>query len=113
MKNLTCIVCPLGCTLSVSECGGKFTVSGNNCKRGEEYAISECTLPKRVVTSTIVCENGNLVSVKTDRAIPKENVFDCMKIIKKFTANLPIKCGDVIIEDVFGSNIVATDNAAE
>ncbi len=113
MKDLTCIVCPLGCTLSVSECDGKILVSGNSCKRGEEYAISECTLPKRVVTSTVVCENGKLVSVKTDRAIPKENVLDCMNIIKKFTANLPIKCGDVIIENVFGSNIVATDNTAE
>ena len=33
-----------------------------------------------------------------------------MEIINKTTVNLPISVGDVIIKDVFGSNVVATQN---
>ena len=46
--------------------------------------------------------------IKTDRTIPKENVFECMKKINSVTAHLPLSIGDVIIKDVFGANIVAT-----
>ena len=106
-KTLTCIICPLGCELN----GNTVTsVTGNTCRRGADYATSECISPKRTVTSTVLCENGKLVSVKTDKTIPKDKVFDCMKIINNTVAHLPISVGDVIIEDVFGANIVATQN---
>ena len=51
-----------------------------------------------------------MVSVKTDTTIPKEKVFECMEIINKTSVSLPISVGDVIIKDVFGSNVVATQN---
>lgn len=108
-RSLICIVCPLGCEISVTvENGEVKDVRGNGCPRGSLYAESECTTPMRMVTSTVMCDDGELISVKTDRAIPKDKVFECMKIINKATAVLPISVGDVIIEDVFGSNIVAT-----
>ena len=97
-RKLTCIVCPMGCELTVNIEGKKVTdVSGNTC-------------PQRTVTSTVRCTDGGLVSVKTDRPIPKEKTFQCMKIINQTVATLPISVGDVIAEDVFGSNIVATQN---
>ena len=37
-------------------------------------------------------------------------MFECMKIINKTVADLPICVGDVIIMNVFGSNVVATQN---
>ncbi len=110
-KNLTCIVCPVGCQLKVKlEDGGFISVSGNSCPRGAQYAENECTNPVRVITTTMRCENGEIVPVKTDRAIPKDKIFDCMKIINNSICPLPISVGDVIIEDVFGSNIIATKN---
>ena len=110
-RELTCIVCPIGCSLSVELDNGKVvSVSGNTCPRGEKYANEECTAPKRTITSTVKCDDGQLLPVKTDRTIPKENIFECMEIINKAVAHLPIKAGDVIIEDVFGSNIVAAKN---
>lgn len=110
-RNLTCIVCPMGCSLEVELDGDKvLSVSGNTCKRGEVYAQNECTNPQRTVTSTVKCKNGAIVSVKTDRTIPKGKIAECMKIINNAQPELPIKVGDVIIEDVFGSNIVATQN---
>jgi len=111
-RELTCIVCPIGCSLTVELEGDKVLgVSGNTCPRGEKYACEECTAPKRTITSTVKCDDGQLLPVKTDRSIPKENIFECMKIINNTTAHLPICAGDVIIENVFGSNIVATKNA--
>ena len=110
-RTLTCIVCPLGCQLEVELEGKKvLSVTGNTCPRGKVYAETECVAPMRTVTSTVKCEDGSLVAVKTDRTIPKESIFDCMKIINRAVVKLPISVGDVLIKDVFGANIVATEN---
>lgn len=110
-RELTCIICPMGCSLEVEfEEKDIKSVSGNTCKRGEQYAISECTNPQRTVTSTVRCKNGEILSVKTDRTIPKEKIFECMKIINNVTPDLPISVGDVIIKDIFGCNVIATQN---
>ena len=112
IRELTCIVCPVGCSLKVELDNSEVvSVSGNTCPRGEKYAKNECTNPQRTVTSTIKCNDGSVVAVKTDNTIPKEKVFDCMKIINNTTIDLPVSVGDVIIKDVFGCNIVAADNA--
>jgi CxxC motif-containing protein len=110
-KQLTCIICPMGCSLEV-ELDGKDIVSikGNTCPRGIQYATAECTAPTRTVTTTMRCEDGRLVSVKTDRPIPKEKMGELMEIVNSSVAHLPISIGDGIIEDVFGCNIVATKN---
>ena len=110
-KKLTCIVCPLGCQLTVTLNGKEVEkVEGNTCPRGAEYAKNECTNPQRTVTSTVRTDNGGLVSVKTDRPIPKEKMAECMALINQAVAKCPISIGDVILEGVFGSNIVATQN---
>lgn len=110
-RELTCIACPLGCALTVTiEDKKVISVEGNTCPRGKDYAINECTAPVRTVTSTVMCENGDLVSVKTKNPIPKDKIFDAMSIINKTVASLPISVGDVIIEDLFGSQLVATQD---
>jgi uncharacterized protein len=98
---MTCINCPLGCTLSVEIDGENINVSGNRCKRGAEYAASEIRAPKRMVTSTVRVTGGDkpLVSVKTSGEIPKGRIFDVIHAINKKTSNPPIKVGDVVIED--------------
>ncbi len=110
-RNLVCIVCPRGCDLE-AELDGKDVkeVSGNLCPRGKRYAIDECTHPMRTVTSTAKTDNGGVVAVKTDRAIPKEHVFECMEKINALVVPLPVKVGDVLLCDVFGANIVATQS---
>ena len=108
-RELTCIACPLGCPLTVTLDGKTVaSVEGNTCPRGKDYAVNECTSPVRTVTSTVICENGELLSVKTSKPIPKENIFDAMKIINSAVAKLPVTVGDIIIEDLFGSSLVAT-----
>ncbi len=110
-RELTCIVCPMGCGLTVTlENGAVTEVTGNTCPRGKKYAETECTNPMRTITSTMRTADGGLVSVKTDRTIPKGKMMECMQKINGEIAPLPISVGDVIIEDVFGSNVVATEN---
>ncbi len=113
IRELTCIVCPRGCQLKVELDGDKVvSVSGNICKRGEAYAVSECTSPTRTVTTTVRCASGKVVSVKTSAPVPKAKVFDVMREINSTTAPDGIKIGDVIIKGVAGtdSDILATSN---
>ncbi len=112
-RKLTCIICPLGCELTVQTEGKNvIDVKGNTCPRGKVYAENECTNPQRTITSTVRCSDGCLVSVKTDKPIPKEKMLECMAVINNTVADLPISIGDVIVDDVFGSKIVATQNKA-
>jgi CxxC motif-containing protein len=108
-RKFTCIVCPLGCDLTVEIDGREVkSVSGNTCPRGKNYAENECTHPVRIVTSVVRSKSGIMVPVKTLRAIPKEKMFDVINILNKTFPELPISSGDVIIEDVFGSPVIAT-----
>ena len=108
-RNLVCIICPRGCQLSVKSEDTGIKVLGNLCPRGEKYAIDECTAPVRNVTSTIRINNRDkMVSVKTKNPIAKNKIFDLMKLIRQATVSAPIKTGDVIINNVFGTDIVAT-----
>ena len=110
-RELTCIVCPVGCNLVAQiEEGEVVSVTGNTCPRGKIYAETECVAPMRTITTTVRCQSGEILPVKTDRAIPKEKIFDAMKIINNASPVLPISVGDVIIKDVYGSNIVAVRN---
>jgi CxxC motif-containing protein len=87
-------------------------IEGFTCPRGKQYAIDECTHPMRTVTSTARTSNGGVVAVKTDRTIPKELMFDCMKEINKTVASLPVRVGDILIENILGTgaNVVITAN---
>ena len=106
---LTCINCPMGCELTVEVEDGKVvSVSGNSCKRGEIYAQSEMTAPTRTVTTTIISAEGVPVPVKTAQPIPKDKIFECTKAIKAAEVHLPVKMGQVLIEDLLGTGSAVT-----
>ena len=108
-KQLICIICPRGCTLNATV-GDEIKVSGNACPKGEKYAIDELTNPLRTVTSTVRVKNlpFTMVSVKTTDPIPKGKMAEVMKKIRAAEVNAPVKIGDVIISDVFGTDVIAT-----
>lgn len=112
-KELICIGCPLGCNLTVEMDGEQVvSVSGNTCKRGDDYARKELTDPRRIVTSTVSVAGGNLpvVSVKTASDIPKGKIRECLCALKGVTLTAPVQIGDVIVENVAdtGVDVVAT-----
>lgn len=113
-RELTCIVCPKGCQITV-ELDGKniVSVSGFTCKRGEAYARTECTAPMRTLTTTAAVVGGGVVPVKTDRTVPKELLFDCMKEINNSRVPEDALEGTVIIENILGTgaNVITTRKA--
>lgn len=116
-RNLTCIGCPLGCSIQVEiENGEVVSVTGNTCKRGEVYARKEVTHPTRIVTSTVRVDGGEIamVSCKTKEDIPKEKIMDIMECINDVRVKAPIHIGDVLIQDVAGTgvDVIATKEVA-
>ena len=81
-RELTCIVCPMGCHIKVLSDGDQIvSITGNTCPRGKEYATTECTHPVRTLTTTIKCTDGRLLPVKTKKPIPKEKIREYMDFI--------------------------------
>lgn len=110
IKKMTCIVCPMGCQLEaeLDEGGHVVSVTGNTCKRGENYARTELTDPRRTLTSTIRLfgsETERFLPVKTDGGIPKGKLFDAMDVLKNVTAKVPVKRGDVLIENFLSEGV--------
>ena len=113
-RELTCIVCPIGCQLSVTLENGVVTeVTGNTCPRGKQYATNECTNPVRTITTTARTADGGVIPVKTAQPIPKELMFDCMKEINNAVLSLPAHIGDVVIANILGTgaDVIVTANA--
>ena len=114
-KNLTCIGCPLGCSVTVEiEDGQVSRVTGNTCPRGDAYARKEVTNPTRIVTSTVRVSGGKdlMVSCKTKEDIPKDKIFAVTKALEGLCVPAPVHIGDVLLPDVAGTGvaIVATKN---
>ncbi len=113
IKKITCIECPKGCMLSVDIENCKvLKVSGNECPKGEAYAISEVEDPVRVLTSVVLACGLSLkmVPVRTDKPIPKAKILEAMGEIKRIKTKKPLRAGDVIAKNFMnlGVNLVAT-----
>lgn len=110
MKNLVCILCPRGCRLSVDD---DLTVTGNFCPRGELYAKSEATDPRRTVTATCpldlppgdVLAPARRIPVRTDGSVPKDLVPALVAELNGIRVTLPVKSGDVILRDWRGTGV--------
>lgn len=117
IKNLTCINCPLGCSISVEMDGDSIvSISGNNCPRGEAYARTEVISPVRVVTSSVKVVGGDrsVVSVKTKEPIAKDKIFDCVNAMRDISLQAPVAIGDVACKNIAdtGVDLVVTANVS-
>lgn len=103
MTELVCIVCPRGCRISIDN----GVVSGNGCKRGEAFSLSEMTCPMRTVCSTVATtfEDYPVLPVRTNGEIPKDKIADLMKEINAVVVDKKIKRGDVVIQNVVGTDV--------
>ena len=115
--KLTCIACPLGCSLTVEKLNNVITVSGNGCAKGEEYATEEILAPKRTVTATVALLGGELarLPVRTDSALPKELIGHLLRELYGISVTAPVSLGDSVLIDFRGTgiNLVATRRCAE
>ncbi len=114
-RTLTCIGCPMGCTIEVEldEAGNFVSSKGWSCLIGKRYAQEEVTAPVRTVTALVgVSGQTEPLSVKTADPIPKNRIFDCLEELKAVRVSAPVHIGDVVLENVCGSgvNVIATKN---
>lgn len=109
MKELTCIVCPVGCHLKVDD---EMHITGNRCPRGLSYATIEMTSPKRMLTTTVktVFNTVPRLSVKSKEPLPKELIFEIMLELNQILIDKHVKIGDIIVSNIHqtGIDIVAT-----
>ena len=112
--EMTCIRCPMGCRLTVTQDGDTFTVSGNTCRRGEEYGIQEMRCPMRTVTSSVRVEGGRrpVCSVKTAENVKKADIPEVLAAIRGIRVKAPVAIGDIVCPNIAGTgvNLVATSN---
>lgn len=116
-KELICINCPLGCSLTVTVRNGKAVkVEGNTCPKGEAYGKKEVTNPTRILTSTVRVSGGvqPVVSVKTASDIPKEKIMDCARALKNLRIQAPVAAGEIVLENICGTgvSVIATKNVS-
>ena len=93
--ELICINCPRGCLLQVEQQGEEITVTGNFCSKGILMRPEGADRP---------------LSVKTDRPVPKALLKECAKAVYSTHPKLPVKYGDVLIENLCGTGakVIAT-----
>ncbi|MBQ9369537.1 MAG: DUF1667 domain-containing protein [Clostridia bacterium] len=110
MMDTTCIMCPMGCALTITEENGVVTVTGNTCPRGAKYGVSEYTDPKRMVTTLVKVRGGGVLSVKTSAPIRKTLVPAALKAAAGVLLDHSVHAGDVVLADVAGSgeDLIAT-----
>ncbi|MBR2131228.1 MAG: DUF1667 domain-containing protein [Oscillospiraceae bacterium] len=117
-RNLICIGCPMGCSLTVTLVENQVTsVEGNFCKRGEQYARREVVSPTRILTTTLPVINSTrpTVSVKTAGEIPKSLLMECIRALRNITLTAPVHTGQVVYPNILktGVDIIATADALE
>lgn len=108
-KELVCIKCPRGCKLFISnfEHPDQLIVEGNQCPRGEQYAVDEIVDPKRTITATIklISETERRLPIRTDGEIPKKLYKEIVDEINKMKVTAPIKRGQVLVENIKDTGI--------
>ena len=110
MKTI-CIMCPVGCEITVNKTGTDTTVTGNACARGKDYGIKEFTKPERMLTTIVPLLNGKgTISLKTDQTIDKRLIKAALMEISQTKPATKIKPGDVFLKNILntGVNIVVT-----
>ncbi|NMC68011.1 MAG: DUF1667 domain-containing protein [Spirochaetales bacterium] len=112
--EMICIQCPLGCKIKVQldDDNKVLDISGFTCKSGKEYAMQEVTDPHRVITTSIKVIDGKceLVSVKTNKPVPKRLIPSIMDIIKNSSIHAPVGLNQVVISNIAnsGADIITT-----
>lgn len=101
-NEIVCIICPRSCKLIRNEDG---SITGYSCLRGRQYGEQEFVLPKRSITSFVRTFENEIICVKTSEPIDKKRIFDLMSLLKDFHPSGKFKVGDILIKNVFETNI--------
>ena len=93
-NKIICVSCPIGCRMTIRSKDGKITsIIGNACPKGIKYAEEEFINPLRILPTTVKVIGGELplVSVKTEKAIPKKLLLEAMAEIAEIEVKARLK----------------------
>ncbi len=105
---IQCIGCPIGCGGEVAvEDGLVAEMTGFTCNKGLAYAAEEVVAPKRMVTTTVRVSGGGLplLPVVSAMPVPKDRIFDCLRLLRGVTVVAPIAEGTIIVADALGLGV--------
>ena len=113
-KELICIACPRGCTLTVTiaDATNIIEVSGNSCPKGISYGKQEVLCPMRTLTTTVACKRARRneetmefgepefirLPETTGCEIPLEEMKSMIEKIRTITASTPVRYGDCLAQ---------------
>jgi len=114
MKQITCITCPIGCRITVEVTDGEYRFSGNQCRRGAEFAETELVSPKRSFSTTVrtVFPGAPVLPVRTNGEVPKGVIADIIRELSGIVVKEKIGIGEIVVADILGTgcDIIATSN---
>lgn len=105
---IQCIGCPIGCGGEVTVADGVVAeMNGFTCNKGLAYAAEEVVSPKRTVTTTVRVSGGSLalLPVVSATPVPKEKIFDCLRLLRGISIAAPVAEGTVIVADALGLGV--------
>ncbi|HEC89898.1 MAG: molybdopterin oxidoreductase [Thermoplasmata archaeon] len=110
--KITCIKCPLSCSIDIKKEEGGLKIEGYECEVGRRYAIEEMEKPMRILTTTVAVKKGihPVLPVRTEKEIPKNLLFDAIEILSNIIVEAPIQYGDIVYRNICGTgvNVIAS-----
>jgi CxxC motif-containing protein len=112
-REVTCIICPLGCKAKLILDEGKVvSVTNIECPRGEAYAITEINAPVRDFFTTVKVAGARvpMLPVRATGPIPKDKLMACIREVSEIVVQAPIPLGTVIVKNLLnlGVDLVST-----
>ena len=112
--KITCIICPVGCRISINIENKELIITGNKCIKGFDFAKTEIESPVRSFTTTIrtVFSKNPVLPVKTNRDVPKDKIMDIICELSGIIITERIGIGEIVAANIAGtgSDIIATSN---
>ena len=100
-------------TVELGENQNGASVIGGGCPHGVSYAVGEILHPKRMLTTTVAVSGGvfPVVSVRTEKPIPKELLQGALLQLKQMCLKAPVESGAVILRDIMGTGVAVLATA--
>lgn len=109
-----CTNCGMRCQIDVThDADTIYDWQGNNCSRGEEYAIKSLTLPYRMLKTYLRVEGGKFAAVKVrslDR-VAEDQLDSLMRTLATSLVDAPLAKKEVV--EIAGTRFEILENVAK
>ena len=112
--KIICIICPVGCRITVNSVDDELIVTGNKCIKGFDFAKAEIESPVRSFSTTVrtIFSEYPVLPVKVNRDVPKEKIMDIICELSGIIITEKIGIGEIVAANIAGTgcDIIASSN---